>query len=225
MIKSLLRKYRTWRHAKSQHKSVFINGTLLNAFYESKTIFIHIPKTAGVSLIRAIYGDVSLSGHRSFFFNSIVLDIKHEKYFSFTFVRNPFDRLFSTFMFLKKGGMNNHDRLAFDTYLSRFEDFEDFVLNGLDRKVIFEITHFIPQHEYLCDRHGNVLVDFVGRFENLENDVKLLSERLNKDIRLNHFNYNNKKDYISVYSEEMISVVSKIYEKDLTTFKYKFNKC
>ena len=65
MIKYLLSKYRTWKHAKSQHNKIFIEGTLLNAFYKSKTIFIHIPKTAGVSLAKAIYGDVTfkIAGH------------------------------------------------------------------------------------------------------------------------------------------------------------------
>ena len=75
MIKKLLQKYHIWKHAKSQYKKVFNEGTLLNAFYKSKTIFIHIPKTAGASLVKAIYGDVTLEGHRSFYFNSIVLNI------------------------------------------------------------------------------------------------------------------------------------------------------
>ena len=49
--------------------------------YNTKTMFIHIPKTAGMSLIKSIYGDVSFSGHRNFYVNKIALDIKHEKYF------------------------------------------------------------------------------------------------------------------------------------------------
>ena len=149
MFSVLLRRYHTWRLAVNHRNLVIKNGTLLNAFYKSKTIFIHIPKTAGVSLVKAIYGDVTLSGHRSFYFNSIVLKTNKEKYFSFSFIRNPFDRLYSTYMFLSKGGMNKHDRLAFENHLSKFKDFEDFVLNGLDRKIIYKIIHLIPQHQYL----------------------------------------------------------------------------
>jgi len=222
MIKALLRKYRTWKLAKSKQKEVCKEGNLLNAFYKSKTIFIHIPKTAGVSLLKAIYGNVTLSGHRSFYFNSIALDIKNEKYFSFAFVRNPFDRLYSAYLFLKKGGMNHYDNLAFTTHLSKFKDFEDFVLNGLDKKLLFQITHLIPQHEYLCDKKGSILVDFIGRFENLEDDVKLLSKRLKKDIKLSHYNYNKKKDYIEVYTEVMIEKVYQIYQKDIDIFEYSF---
>ena len=222
MIKYLLSKYRTWKHAKSQHNKIFIEGTLLNAFYKSKTIFIHIPKTAGVSLAKAIYGDVTFEGHRSFYFNNIALNIKNEVYFSFSFVRNPFDRLYSAYKFLNEGGMNHLDKLAFQTFLSEFEDFEDFILNGLNEKLIYQITHFIPQHEYLCDKSGNILVDFIGRFEDLESDTLLLSKRLKKDINLSHLNFNSKLDYKEVYSDEMIYKVNQIYQKDIDIFKYNF---
>jgi len=222
MIKYLLLKYRTRKHAKSQHNKIFIEGTLLNAFYKSKTIFIHIPKTAGVSLAKAIYGDVTLEGHRSFYFNSIALNIKNEDYFSFSFVRNPFDRLYSAYKFLNAGGMNHLDKLAFQTHLSVFEDFEDLILNGLNKKLIYQITHFIPQHEYLCDKSGSILVDFIGRFENLDKDILLLSKKLNKNIELNHHNYNDKSDYKEVYTDEMIYKVNQIYQKDIDIFKYTF---
>ena len=222
MIKKLLRKYHIWKHAKSQYKKVFNEGTLLNAFFKSKTIFIHIPKTAGVSLVKAIYGDVTLEGHRSFYFNSIALNIKNEVYFSFSFVRNPFDRLYSAYKFLNEGGMNHLDKLAFQTFLSEFEDFEDFILNGLNEKLIYQITHFIPQHEYLCDKSGSILVDFIGRFENLDKDILLLSKKLNKNIELNHHNYNSKSDYREVYTNEMIYKVNQIYQRDMDIFKYTF---
>ena len=222
MIKYLLLKYRTWKYAKSQQNKIFIEGTLLNAFYKSKTIFIHIPKTAGVSLVKAIFGDVSFEGHRSFYFNSIALNIKNEKYFSFTFVRNPFDRLYSAYKFLQNGGMNHLDKLVFQTHLSEFNDFEDFILNGLNRKLIYKITHLIPQHEYLCDKKGSILVDFVGRFEHLERDILLLSTILSKDIKLSHHNYNKKLDYREAYTSEMINKVNQIYQKDIDIFKYTF---
>tara|TARA_B100000945_G_C20384911_1_gene599188 strand:+ start:682 stop:1353 length:672 start_codon:yes stop_codon:yes gene_type:complete len=222
MINSLLRKYHQWKLATSQQNEVLKDGTLLNAFYNSKTMFIHIPKTAGVSLIKAIYGNVTFSGHRSFYFNNIALNIQDEKYFSFAFVRNPFDRLYSAYMFLQKGGINHDDKLAFSSHMLKFQDFEDFVLNGLDEKLIYKVIHLIPQYDYLCDRKGNILVDFVGRFENLEYDIIMLSDRLNKKIELSHYNYNKKKNYVEVYTEPMIEKVYKIYQKDIDIFEYSF---
>ncbi len=107
--------------------------------------------------------------------------------------------------------------------MSEFKGFEDFVVNGLDQKLISQITHLIPQYEYLCDKRGNVLVDFVGRFENLEHDVALLSKKLRKNIRLGHHNYNaKKKGYKEIYTDEMIEKVSRIYQKDIDIFGYSF---
>ena len=222
MIRRIVRRYRDWELAKAERHKVLKQGTLLNAFYRSRTIFIHIPKTAGVSLVKAIYGDVTLSGHRSVYFHSIVLKPDKTKYFSFSFVRNPYDRLYSAYVFLSEGGINSHDKLAFATYLSRFKDFEDFVLNGLDKEMIFKITHFIPQYEYLCDKNGNVLVDFLGRFESLYDDVNHLSIKLGKNIKLCHYNRTEKRKYTNSYTQEMIDKVHRIYEKDIAIFEYSF---
>ena len=222
MIKRLLRKYCTWKYAKSQHKEVFKEGTLLNAFYKSKTIFIHIPKTAGVSLLKAIYGDVTLSGHRNFYFNRIALNIKNEKYFSFAFVRNPWDRLYSAYKFLEKGGINIHDKNAYEMYLSQYKNFEDFVINGLDQKIIYEITHFTPQSEFICNNKGEVLVDYLGKFESLNQDIITLSKELKTEVIIGHHNSNSKQDYTNVYTDRMIAKVQDIYKKDIDIFNYDF---
>ena len=222
MIKKLLRKYRTWKLAKSQYKEVFKEGTLLNAFYKSKTIFIHIPKTAGVSLLKAIYGDVTLSGHRNFHFNRIALNIKNEKYFSFAFVRNPWDRLYSAYKFLEKGGINIHDKNAYEMYLSQYKNFEDFVINGLDQKIIYEITHFTPQSEFICNNKGGVLVDYLGKFESLNQDIITLSKELKTEVIIGHHNSNSKQDYTNVYTDRMIAKVQDIYKKDIDIFNYDF---
>ena len=222
MIRFFIRKYRTCRDAVSQRGKVTEKGTLLNAFYETKTIFVHIPKTAGISLLSAIYGHVSLESHRSIFFNKTALNIKSNDFFSFTFVRNPFDRLYSTYKFLENGGINKQDEIAFQTHFAKFTSFEAFVMNGLNKNMIYQVTHLIPQYEYLCDWKGKVAVDFVGRFESLDKDVKRLSEHLTKEIKLNHLNKTSKVDYTEVYTDEMIEKVKNIYKKDLRIFNYSF---
>ena len=103
-------------------------GTLLNSFLRNKIIFIHVPKTAGVSIIRSLFGDVTLESHRNFQFYQKIFRKDFENYFTFSFVRNPWDRLYSSYMFLKKGGLNLHDKNAFLMYLSSFMSFEEFAL-------------------------------------------------------------------------------------------------
>ncbi len=222
MIRFFIRKYRTCRDAVSQRGKVTEKGRLLNAFNETKTIFVHIPKTAGISLLSAIYGNVILESHRSIFFNQTALNIKSNDFFSFTFVRNPFDRLYSTYKFLENGGINKQDEMAFQTHFEKFTSFEDFVMNGLNKNMIYQVTHLIPQYEYLCDWKGKVSVDFVGRFESLDKDVKRLSKHLKKEIKLNHLNKTSKVVYTEVYTDDMIKKVKSIYKKDLRIFNYSF---
>ena len=130
--------------------------------------------------------------------------------------------MYSTYKFLEHGGINKQDEIAFQTHFAKFTSFEDFVMNGLNKNMIYQVTHLIPQYEYLCDWRGKVIVDFVGRFESLDKDVKRLSEHLAKVIKLNHLNKTSKTDYTEVYTDEMTKKVKNIYKRDLRIFNYSF---
>ena len=144
------------------------------------------------------------------------------KFFTFTFVRNPWDRLYSAYKFLQKGGINIHDKNAFDMYLSEYNDFEDFVLNGLNEKILFEITHFIPQFKFLCNKNGTILVDYIAKFEDIENEILEINSLIKSKVKLDYHNVNIKKSYTEIYSPEMIEVVKRIYKKDIDIFEYCF---
>ncbi|MBC8266070.1 MAG: sulfotransferase family 2 domain-containing protein [Flavobacteriales bacterium] len=216
----MINKIKERRFAKSQAFLLDQEGSLLNAFYKSKTIFIHIPKTAGTSLVKAVFGNVKGGGHRKCSFYKYILAENFDEYFKFCFVRNPYNRLFSSYKFLEKGGMNIHDKRALEIYLRKYKDFEDFVLNGLNKKIMFEIMHFIPQTEFICDKNGKLLVDFVGRFENLEKDIEILSGLLQKKIDLPHLNKNKNKQIQGVYTMKMKEKVKKLYAKDFEILDY-----
>src|SRR5258707_7699115 len=70
---------------------------------EFRCIFIHIPKTAGTSLSQALFG--RHSRHIPYIEYEKGNPRKFRQYFKFTFVRNPWDRLVSTYFFLKQGGL------------------------------------------------------------------------------------------------------------------------
>lgn len=206
----------------SQRRKLYKKGTLLNEIRRKKIIFIHIPKTAGVSLIRTIYGNVSLESHRSVSFYKRIFRGKYSEYFTFSFVRNPWDRLYSAYKFLEKGGYNIHDKNAFDMYFSEYQDFNDFVMNGLSNRVIYKVMHLIPQSDFICDRNDSILVDFVGRFEIMDQSVLDLENAIGTKINLEYHNMNQKKNYKEVYTEEMILKVNEIYKRDIDIFAYKF---
>ena len=125
-IRNINQYFKKLKFAKRQKIKLIQKGTLLHSFSEKKQIFIHIPKTAGISVVKAFFRDVNLEGHRSVYFYKQVFGKDLSEYFIFTFVRNPWDRLYSAYKFLQKGGINIHDKNAFDMYLSEYNDFEDF---------------------------------------------------------------------------------------------------
>jgi len=220
-IRNINQYFKKIKFTKWEKKKILKDGTLFNAFDKTKTIFIHIPKTAGISIIKSVYGDVSLGGHRSMHFYSKIFDFNKDKYFSFCFVRNPYDRLYSSYKFLQKGGINQHDKNAFSMYIEKYKNFEDFVINGLDVQMIYEITHLVPQSKFICDKNRKILVDFIGKFENLENDVLSLSKKMKKNISLEHHNSNlGKQNYLEVYTPEMIKKVKNIYKTDFEILGY-----
>lgn len=220
MLKELINLIKQKRFARSQAYLFKTKGTLLNAFSNSKTIFIHIPKTAGMSLVKAIYGDVIGGGHRKASFYRYILGKDMDDYFKFCFVRDPYERLYSSYKFLEKGGINIHDKRAFDKFLLKYKNFEDFVINGLSNILINEIIHFAPQTDFICNKKGKILVDYVGKFENLEIDIKVLSERLNKEIILPHLNKNIKEPFYNIYTNEMRDRVRSFYPRDFEILGY-----
>ena len=56
--------------------------------------------------------------------------------------------------------------------MSHYSDFEHFVLVSLNSEIIYEIIHFIPQSEFICNNDGKNTVDFVETFENLYEDFQ-----------------------------------------------------
>ena len=99
------------------------------------------------------------------------------------------------FNYLKQGGINSHDKKAFETHLFQFKNFKDFVLNGLNEKLINEIIHFTPQSNFICDARNNILIDFVGKYENIANDIIYIENKINFSLSLPHLNKSNLNNY------------------------------
>src|ERR1700746_1966012 len=68
-----------------------------------RCIFIHIPKTAGSSVVEVLFGE--RSRHIPYFEYEQANPGKFRRYFKFSFVRNPWDRLVFSYFFLRAGWM------------------------------------------------------------------------------------------------------------------------
>jgi len=183
-----------------------------------KCIFIHIPKAAGTSVAKALFN--APSRHVRYLEYEDANRWKFRRYFKFTFVRNPWDRLVSTFFFLRAGGMNDQDAEFAKEYLRGYSDFGDFVRYGLPLDPVQSWVHFRPQQWFVCDDAGVLKVDFVGRFERIEEDFAYVAERLGLPCSLPRTNASAHRDYRTYYDEETWHIVSQLYDMDIKRFGY-----
>jgi hypothetical protein len=158
-------------------------------------------------------------------------------YFSAAFVRNPFDRLVSAFLYSKKRKEFEGSELNVNKDAEKHEDFNDFCVHYLNQEDLFHpVTryniHYLPQYRFLCKpldiarNTGEVFVSFVGRFEKLKEDFNFIYRHLDpygEVPELRHSrNLKRKRHYSEYYSTEAKKIVEKVYEKDLDIFKYTF---
>lgn len=186
-------------------------------------IFIHIPKTAGSSILAAISDNDYYRDHCDY---SVYLRASPERfrqYLKFCFVRNPFDRLVSTFRYLASGG-NQMDDL---TFKSQFDQqgigFERFVLDFLNQDNIYAHTLFKPQHHYIFNFNHEVMVDYIGRYENLTEGYTEVMQRLGVTSALPTINRTpgqrtSLKEYYS--KPEVIDKVLQLYRLDFELLGY-----
>jgi len=157
---------------------------------------------------------------------------KLKKYFVFSFVRNPYDRFFSAYNYLKnmlcKSKEKNKIRNSYENILF-FEDFETFVKNKENINNISFFHAFIPQYKQFLDLNNKCNINYIGRQENLDNDFLEILSILNiKNIVHTKIISDEKKmnesddnDIISHYTEYIFDFVNKYFEKDFEIFGYK----
>ena len=199
--------------------------------HKYRFLFIHIHKTAGTSItntLNKLEGTEHLH-HSHSMIN--VLDInKYQNHFKFCFVRNPWGRLVSWYnMMIQKKIHNDFSKYLLENSntFSEFLDLTDIIMENNPREINRYSTYpksiGFNQLDYVSDNKGNVLVDFIGRFENLNEDYDKIIEKIGvKDLPLPHLNKFEYKDYRTYYTDKDIEKVYKMYEKDIKYFGYKF---
>lgn len=214
------KKYR--KNMSFRRKIVSRNEASLTGFDNLNCIFVHIPKTAGISITNALFQNMggshrSLRNYLNYFNNN-----DFNNYYKFCFVRNPWDRLVSSYFFLKGGGMNEGDNKWAKKHLRDCDNFEDFVLNYLHKKDILNYIHFKPQYQFIVI-NNKIFVDKVYRFENIPSAIDDISNILNVEVKIERKNVSKKRDgYKQYYSEVTKDIVYELYKKDIITFDYKF---
>lgn len=197
--------------------------------HKYKCIFVHIPRTAGSSI--AYQKDLfEITENRTHDFAANVRNTVSKriwnKYFKFTFVRNPFDRFVSLYFYfsqMKEGHRWYNYNIPVLTETQTYENFEMFCKNFSNIKCK-DNFHFISQYKWIIDNKENIIIDFVGRFESLHKDWKHVCERVGiegfDDLSCQNKSYH--EFYQRYYTEETKLIVSQIYRKDIEMFGYEF---
>ena len=140
--------------------------------------------------------------------------------FIFAFVRNPLDRLHSSYTdkiqdVRNSGGSKNIFWNLGITLDMTFEEFVDRVAEIPDEKID---RHLRAQTSFLCDG-DNVVVDYIGKFENMAEDWTVLAKKYGLPD-LPHKNKSTKSDRPSPYTLRSAKVAAERYKKDIALLGY-----
>ena len=198
------------------------NGYSLRPFLKDRCIFIHIPRCAGVSICKSLFGGLA-GGHLTIRDYQVAFSVNEfKKFFKFTVVRNPWERIVSAFFFLKGGGMNDRDRMWAEKNLAQFNDFNVFVREWLNEETLMSYYHFRPQTHFFCVGK-TPLVDLIIRYENLSHDFGLVSKKIGRQVVLKRINKSNHLDYRRIYDDLSVEKIANLYSLDIELLGYTFD--
>ena len=129
--------------------------------------------------------------------------------FKFTFVRNPWDWQVSNYAYaLQTPAHGQHEIIR--------------GLGSFDAYIRYQHSEQAPsQSAFVYGRDGKQLVDFVGRFENLEADFQYVCGKIGINAHLPFLNVSKRRrDWRSYYTDETRSLVGELFQNDIERFGY-----
>ena len=140
-----------------------------------------------------------------------------DNYYKFTFERNPWDKLVSKFHFRREQIKRDKGITDFSEWIKKC---------ALKRKPEGGFSH-PKNYEKIYSINGEVVVDYIGKFENLYDDMKKVLKILglpsNLELPFEKKTRDKKKrDYKQFYDEQAKSIIEKLYKKEIELHKYEF---
>jgi len=128
------------------------------------------------------------------------------RYFKFAFERNPFDKVVSHYHMKKVKG-----------YDKNFKEFCADCASG--------VVKIFRKGIELYSIDGKIAVDFIGKYENLNEDFNFVCEKLNLpklELTKERVSLGKEKDYRKYYDDESRKIVEEHFSREIKLFNYKF---
>ncbi len=208
--------------------------------HKHKFIFIHIPKCAGTSITYAlapylgeedfVFGctpegeKLNKEGLRSggLWKHSTAMEVREmlgrrawNSYYKFAFVRNPWDLLVSTYHWWLTTPWD--DEKGTGKKIRALQDYEDYLLSSYRRtKNCLDL---------ISDQDGNLLVDFVGKQEQIHRDFDNVCGKIGiPNIELPFENRSSHQKYTTYYNPLTMELMGQWFQRDISTFGYSFDE-
>ena len=192
--------------------------------HEKKLIFIHIPKNAGTSIIKAM-------GVENLYFDKTIDEYKEHyedywnSYTKFTVVRNPMDRFISAYKFarMKESGWFS---ATGEEGLKKHHQYE--ICNSMSINEYIFYLHknpkefnrwTIPQTFIIENKNKEIEIDYFVRYENLLEDLQKIG--IDKIEKLNSSKVDD--DEVIQLTKKSKQKIYEIYDIDYQKFNYKKN--
>lgn len=199
-----------------------IAHTLNRRYSGAGLVFVHIPKAAGISISRALYG--AGVGHYSvnYLVNNLSKAALNLPFF--TVVRDPYERLKSAYEFTLHGGTAGFvsNSSAYAEHMSR--GFDQFVCDWLVKQNIEALDFvFQPQMRFLQGNETDQLhneLQHIGKLEQLHETESWISSQLGEPFKMDVLNKSNRKNDSQIRSNETENIVKEIYALDYSVLGY-----
>jgi len=180
----------------------------LREIYLADCTFIHINKTGGSSVEKAL--DLPFTHRTAAEIIALVGPRRWSNRFTFTVVRNPWDKVVSHYTYRRI-----RDRTGIQTDNVSFAEWVRLAYGENDPRYYNAPKMFMPQSQWITDAAGEVLVDFVARFESLEADFQRICARLGVSARLPHLKKTDRSHYRQLHTPDTRALVGRWFREDI----------